>query len=104
MIRDLPVRELCAINGRVPEFVVLAQIKEAFYHCGKSIIRSKLWQPGLHPKPDALPTYAEALIKHGNLDVDYDEMSAHLLNNEEKRLYDECWLCSTCLGCSKRSV
>lgn len=89
VIRDLPVREACAINGRVPDFAVLAHVEEAFYHCGKSIIRSKLWQPDLHPKPDGLPTYAEALIAHGKLDVDYDEMSAHLRNNEENRLYDE---------------
>lgn len=89
VIRDLPVREACAINGRVPDFAILTHVEEAFYHCGKSIIRSRLWQPEKHPKPDNLPTYAEALIAHGKLDVDYEEMNAHLRNNEENRLYDE---------------
>lgn len=89
VIRDLSVREACAINGRIPDFAVLTYVEEAFYHCGKSIIRSRLWQPEAHPKPDDLPTYAEALIAHGKLDVDYGEMSAHLRNNEENRLYDE---------------
>lgn len=89
VIRDLPVREACTINGRVPDFAILTHVEEAFYHCGKSIIRSRLWQPEKHPKPENLPTYAEALIAHGKLDVDYEEMSAHLRNNEENRLYDE---------------
>lgn len=89
VIRDFPVREACAINGRIPDFAVLTHVEEAFYHCGKSIIRSKLWQPEEHLKPNNLPTYAEALIAHGKLDVDYDEMHAHLRNNEENRLYDE---------------
>ena len=89
VIRDVPVREACAINGRVPDFAVLTHVEEAFYHCGKSIIRSRLWQPQAHPAPKDLPTYAEALIAHGNLEVDYDEMNAHLRSNEEKRLYDE---------------
>ena len=89
VIRDLPVREACAINGRVPDFAILTYVDEAFYHCGKSIIRSKLWHPEEHPLPDGLPTYAEALIAHGALDVAYEDMSAHLRNNEENRLYDE---------------
>lgn len=89
VIRDLPVREACAINGRIPDFAILTHVEEAFYHCGKSIIRSRLWQPEKHDKPENLPTYAEALIAHGKLDIDYEEMSTHLRNNEEKRLYDE---------------
>lgn len=89
VVRDLPVREACAINGRIPDFAVLTHVEEAFFHCGKSIIRSRLWQSEEHPKLASLPTYAEALIAHGKLDVDYDEMTAHLRNNEENRLYDE---------------
>ncbi|MEL7258336.1 MAG: MSMEG_1061 family FMN-dependent PPOX-type flavoprotein [Pseudomonadota bacterium] len=89
VVRDMDVREHCAIKGRVPDFAVIVTVEEAFYHCGKSVIRSRLWQPDAHPKPDGLPTYAEALIAHGQLDVDYDEMHAHLRNNEENRLYDE---------------
>lgn len=89
IIKDAPIRSRCAIKGRVPDFAILTHVEEAFYHCGKSIIRSKLWQPDAHPAPHGLPTYAEALIAHGDLDVDYDEMKAHLDNNEENRLYDE---------------
>ena len=89
VIRDLSVREACTIDGRIPDFAILTRVEEAFYHCGKSIIRSKLWQPENYAKPDNLPTYAEALIEHGKLEVDYEDMNAHLRNNEENRLYDE---------------
>jgi len=89
VVRDRDVLDQCAIKGRVPDFAVIVRVEEAFYHCGKSIIRSRLWQPDQHPKPEGLPTYAEALIAHGELSVSYDEMAAHLKNNDEKRLYDE---------------
>lgn len=89
VVRDMAVREQCAIKNRIPDFAVIITVEEAFYHCGKSIIRSRLWQADAHPEPTGLPTYAEALIAHGQLDVDYDEMHAHLRNNEENRLYDE---------------
>ena len=35
LVRDLPLRESMAINGRVPELAVLVRVEEAFYHCGK---------------------------------------------------------------------
>ena len=88
VVRDMDVREQCAIKGRVPDFAVIVTVEESFYHCGKAVIRSRLWQADAHPKPD-LPTYAEALIAHGELETDFDELTAHLRNNEENRLYDE---------------
>ncbi|WP_299551655.1 hypothetical protein [uncultured Tateyamaria sp.] len=89
VIRDTPVRKVCEINGRMPDFAILTHVEEAFYHCGKSIIRSRLWQSDEHPMSKNLPTYAEALIAHCKLEVGCDEMGAHLSNNEENRLYDE---------------
>ena len=89
VVQDMDVREKCAIKGRVPDFAVIVRVEEAFYHCGKSIIRSRLWHPDAQLPVDGLPTYAEALIAHGELDVAYDDMAAHLKNNDENRLYDE---------------
>ena len=89
VVRDRNVRELCAIKGRVPDFAVIVHVEEAFYHCGKSIIRSRLWYPGEQLPVDALPTYAEALIAHGKLTEDYDDLAARLRHNDENRLYEE---------------
>jgi len=89
VVRDMEVRAQLAIKGRIPDFAVIVRVEEAFYHCGKAVIRSRLWQPDAHPTPDALPSYAEALIAHGNLNDDLDDLTAHLRNNEENRLYDE---------------
>ena len=89
VVRDMNVRQHCAIKGRIPDFAVIVTVQEAFFHCGKAVIRSQLWKPDAHPLPEGLPSYADALIAHGNLDVDRDEMNAHLRNNEENRLHDE---------------
>ena len=89
VVRDIDVREKCAIKGRVPDFAVIVHVEEAFYHCGKSIIRSRLWHPDQQLPVDALPTYAEALMAHGDLTEDFDELTARLRHNDEKRLYDE---------------
>lgn len=42
VVRDIEVREQCAIKSRVPDFAVIVTVEEAFYHCGKAVIRSRL--------------------------------------------------------------
>ena len=89
VVEDVAVREQCAIKGRVPDFAVIVRVEEAFYHCGKSIIRSRLWHPDAQLPIDALPTYAEALMAHGELTEDIADLAARLRHNDENRLYDE---------------
>ena len=89
VVRDMPLREAMAIKGRVPDFAVLVTVEEAFYHCGKAIIRSNLWAPETAVEATGLPTYGEALIEHGKLDMPLAEMEARLKHNDENRLYDE---------------
>jgi len=89
VVRDLPLRETMAIKGRVPDFAVLVRVEEAFYHCGKAIIRSQLWSPEKAGPVDGLPTYAEAVIAHGNMDVELEVQEERMKFNDEKRLYDE---------------
>lgn len=89
VVQDIEVRKKLAINGRVPDFAVIVTVEEAFYHCGKSIIRSRLWHPDEQLPVDGLPTYAEALMAHGELTEDMGELEARLKHNDENRLYDE---------------
>jgi len=89
VVRDMEVREQLSIKGRVPDFAVIVRVEEAFYHCGKAIIRSKLWKPDDQLPVDALPTYAQALMAHGDLTMNMDDLEARLKHNDENRLYDE---------------
>jgi len=89
VVRDLAIRELMAIKGRVPDFAILVDVEEAFYHCGKAVIRSQLWAPEKAGPVEGLPTYGEALIAHANMSMPLEELEARLKNNDENRLYDE---------------
>ena len=89
IVRDAPLREAMAINGRVPDFAILVRVEEAFYHCGKAAIRSGLWSPGKALPVDGLPTYAEALVAHGSISWGVEEQERRNERNERERLYDE---------------
>ncbi|MEM6945644.1 MAG: MSMEG_1061 family FMN-dependent PPOX-type flavoprotein, partial [Pseudomonadota bacterium] len=89
VVRDTPLRESMAIKGRVPELAVLVRVEEAFYHCGKAIIRSGLWSPEKAAPTGGLPTYAEANVDHTGRDYPLDEVTKLFEHNEKNRLYDD---------------
>ncbi|MEH6739483.1 MAG: MSMEG_1061 family FMN-dependent PPOX-type flavoprotein [Sulfitobacter sp.] len=74
VVRDFDLRNSMAINSRVPDFAILVKVEEAFFHCGKSITRSKLWSPELAETIEGLATYSQALELHVTLDSPSSEM------------------------------
>ena len=54
----------CVVSGRAPKVGLLITIKEAFMHCPKAFVRSKLWDVSQHIDRDQLPSYAEILMAH----------------------------------------
>jgi hypothetical protein len=90
VVRDLSLRESMSIRGRVPDFAVVVRVEEAFYHCGKAVLRSRLWEPDKAVSTDGLPTYAEAVFDQANItDRSLAELEEAFQNNEKHRMYDE---------------
>jgi uncharacterized protein len=44
------------VQGKVPAAGLLVSITEVFFHCGKALIRSKLWDPSRHIARDSFPS------------------------------------------------
>ena len=89
VVRDRALRDMMAIKDRVPNFAIVVKVEEAFYHCGKAIIRSKLWKPDQALPIDGLPTYAQALHDQAKSGLSFEEIDARLKHNDANRLYDE---------------
>ena len=89
VVRDLALRDSMAVDGKVPDFAIVVRVEEAFYHCGKAVIRSNLWAPDKALPVDGLPTYGRALKDHGNLETPLEEVERLTEDNLKYRLYDE---------------
>jgi hypothetical protein len=85
--KDPDLLQAMAVNGKVPDLALIIHVKEAFFHCGKSMIRSGMWQPDKWGSIEGLPSYAQALKSHGNLSNDLADLEARVANNEANRLY-----------------
>jgi len=63
---DPRVLEDSAVQGRPPKIGLIVSIVEAFLHCPKALIRSKLWDASSHIDRSELPSYAAMLLDHVN--------------------------------------
>jgi predicted pyridoxine 5'-phosphate oxidase superfamily flavin-nucleotide-binding protein len=80
--RDPVLCEKLAIQGKLADLVIVVAIEEAFTHCARAILRSKLWEPESWPDPDTIPTLAAMLAEQKHLDPP-DESAGK--RNEEYR-------------------
>lgn len=89
VVRDEPLLESMAVGDKVPTLALVVRVREAMFHCGKSMIRSHLWEPDRWGPVDGLPSYAQALVDHAALDAPLEEVEWMMSFNEECRLYDD---------------
>jgi PPOX class probable FMN-dependent enzyme len=60
---DLALLEPLAVNGKVPRSGILVSADEIYFHCGKALIRSDLWNPQKYIRRSDFPSLGEALTE-----------------------------------------
>lgn len=88
VVVDEDVLSLLTCKGKTPSFAIIVEVSEAFMHCAKCIIRSKLWasqEENQHPRP--IPSLGKVLVKHGQLDMKYEELDQLIKDDEKTNLY-----------------
>jgi PPOX class probable FMN-dependent enzyme len=86
IVRDAWLRERMVVAGRVPELALVVTVEEAFMHCTKCMVRSRIWQPDTW-NADGLASIGEAMVMHGRLDMTVAEMHVMAENDARTRLY-----------------
>ena len=87
IVRDLAIREPMAVGDRLPEFAIIVEVQQMFFHCAKCVIRSNLWKPASWPALSGLPSLAETMVSAGKLRQSVEEMQAIVDNDAATRLY-----------------
>lgn len=87
IVQDDDILEMMVVNGKKPNMTLLVHVEEAMYHCGKSMIRSKMWQPEEWASIEGLPSYAHAVKTHADMPEPLEHYEAMMKYNDEERLY-----------------
>lgn len=76
------------VQGHLPLTGLLVTVDQVWLHCGKALIRSRVWDPSTHPAPDALPSLGRMLADLVD-GVDPDEADAQVERTNRTRLWGE---------------
>ena len=86
LTRDPALLAPLAAQGKAPEAGILVEVEEAFLHCGKALIRARLWDPGARIRRDSLPSLGRMIADQVS-GYDSEETEAHVQESYRKRLY-----------------
>jgi PPOX class probable FMN-dependent enzyme len=65
-------------EGREAELALVVEVAEVFFHCGRALIRSRLWDPASQALAEELPPVGEVAADQMGLDVDPTVLSTML--------------------------
>jgi PPOX class probable FMN-dependent enzyme len=74
-------------DGKQPRSVLTVTVREAFLHCGKAIIRSRLWDPAARVDRSALPPYGHMLKDQIRIADSAETIQASVEDGYKNRLY-----------------
>jgi PPOX class probable FMN-dependent enzyme len=74
LITDPALLEPLAVNGKVPRSGILVAAEEIYFHCGKALIRSDLWNPDKQLRRSEFPSLGRILADQiGGISVEESE-------------------------------
>lgn len=87
VVRDRELLGGLIANGKVPGLAIAVHVDEAFFHCAKCMIRSRIWQPEQWPTLEGLPTLAEAMKDAASIPAPVEVVEGIIKEDEDNRLY-----------------
>lgn len=88
LVRDAPFFADLQVRGKRPLLALVVHIDQVFFHCAKSFMRSRLWDPSSWPAPEALPSVAALCKLVQDTPETLQELEAHYApGHYEKLLY-----------------
>jgi PPOX class probable FMN-dependent enzyme len=79
--------ERWSVNGKHPRSAIRVTVREAYLHCAKALIRSKLWEDDYRIKRADLPSYAQMLKDQNVTTQSVKELQAAIDESYATRLY-----------------
>jgi PPOX class probable FMN-dependent enzyme len=88
LMRDAPFFSELEVRGKRPVLAMVVDIDQVFFHCSKSFMRARLWEPAAWPSPEAMPSVAALCKAVQETPETLEELEAHYApDNYGKLLY-----------------
>jgi uncharacterized protein len=86
VVAEPTLLEPFAVNGKVPRSGIWVSVEEVYFHCGKALIRSDLWNPEKQVRRGEFPSLGRILAEQiGGMDA--EEAERQTAEGYRNRLY-----------------
>ena len=86
IVSDPALLEPMAVRGQVPASAMQVTIRQVYFHCGRALIRAKLWDPDTRIERGSFPSLGR-IIADQVAGIDADEADRRLEEAYTTRLY-----------------
>lgn len=86
MTTDAALLEPLAMQDKVPKLGLIVAVDEAYFHCGKALIRSRLWAPEAQVERGSFPTLGRIVAEQTKA-ITVAEAEANMAEGYRTRLY-----------------
>ncbi len=83
---DAELLALCQEGAKHPKLVVVVSVEEAYLHCAKALMRSKLWDPASQLPRTVMPTMGK-MLKIQTASSEPAETQEQMLERYKKEMY-----------------
>ena len=87
IVRDADLRAQLAVNHKLPDHVLIVDVRRVLAHCPKCMIRSGLWKPDAWPDTANVPSFAETLMEHARIGESVAQVEEMIEAGNRDRLY-----------------
>lgn len=84
---DPDLLQSMAVNGKPAVSAIVVQVDEAYLHCAKAFIRSKLWDPAVQQDRKVLPPLSKMIADQTNMTIDVEASEKQLEKAYRETLY-----------------
>lgn len=92
LVRDPLLLGRLAVDGKQPLLAIVVQVEKAFLHCGRSSLRSSVWDPGRYMPREQLPSLSK-MIADQTRPAERDDADHARYLDEAERATAEAYRC-----------
>lgn len=87
IVQDSDILDLGKVNNKLPPSALVVHVTKAYMHCGKAMIRSKLWEPESHIADGIITPFAQVAKEQASFPIEIDEVHERLQHSYNEKLY-----------------
>lgn len=74
-------------EAKQPSLAIIVEVAEAYFHCGRALIRSRAWDPASQALAAHMPSFGEMAVAQLGLDIPGEVIDNDLQQNSYRTLY-----------------